>query len=81
MSLEERLDRLESQGDEFRQIAGSLREPLIVTSGIQERQSVVLKEQAEILSTHSDRLERLDKSVERLMIAVDELADKLNGII
>ena len=67
MTVEERLEKLESDSAEFRQIAGSLRDALTVTAAIQQRQAEVQKAQAE--------------SIAHLFQAVDEVTDKLNGLI
>ena len=74
MTIEDRLARLESSHNNLNGLTADLRDALVVTAEIQRRQSEVLKGQAE-------RLDHLDQSVERLKLAVDEVTDKLNGVI
>jgi uncharacterized coiled-coil protein SlyX len=72
--IRQRLERLEAANGEFRKIAANLEDALVITSAIQQRQSEVQKSQAQTL-------DRLDQSMTRLTVTVDELSDKLNGLI
>jgi hypothetical protein len=77
----QRLEKIEAGHRDMNGMVADLRDALIVTAGIQRRQAAVQKTQAEELDAARELIIAVEQSTTRLKVAVDEVADKLNGLI
>ncbi len=53
-----------------------LKDALIVTAHLQQRQSQLLKEQSEYVANHEERMRRVDERIEKLVPAIGTLVGR-----